>query len=218
MSVKGVIFDFNGTLLWDTWAHNLAWDRFLAEHHLALSDQEKHAGLHGRTNKEILSWLFTPKPNEGQIASFALRKERLYQQICLESGMEFAPGAKDFVAWLKAAGAPYAIATASGIDNVTFYLERLDLAALCPPSHIVYNDGSVPGKPDPALFLKAIELLDLAPEEVVIFEDSASGIAAAERSGAGKVIIVDSNGDDYRRWSHQVIRDFAEVDRKLFRP
>jgi len=32
MKIKGVIFDFNGTLFWDTDLHNKAWDAFLERH------------------------------------------------------------------------------------------------------------------------------------------------------------------------------------------
>ncbi len=42
MQIKGVIFDFNGTLFWDTPLHNNAWDIFLEQHELYLSDSQKN--------------------------------------------------------------------------------------------------------------------------------------------------------------------------------
>lgn len=41
MAIKGVIFDFNGTLFFDTHLHNRAWDIFLDRYSLMLQDVEK---------------------------------------------------------------------------------------------------------------------------------------------------------------------------------
>lgn len=46
MKIKGVIFDFNGTLFWDTTLHNKAWDIFLERHSFELSDNEKNEKKH----------------------------------------------------------------------------------------------------------------------------------------------------------------------------
>jgi beta-phosphoglucomutase-like phosphatase (HAD superfamily) len=39
MKFKGVVFDFNGTLLWDTKYHNQAFDLFLEQHNIVLTDE-----------------------------------------------------------------------------------------------------------------------------------------------------------------------------------
>ena len=58
---KGIIFDFNGTLLWDTKLHNHAWDIFLDKHNIVLSDDEKNKVIHGKTNEVILKIIFDNK-------------------------------------------------------------------------------------------------------------------------------------------------------------
>jgi beta-phosphoglucomutase-like phosphatase (HAD superfamily) len=50
----------------------------------------------------------------------------------------------------------------------------------------------------------------------LIFEDSTSGIKAAENSNAKKIIIVKSTNDDYGEWNHQIINSFTEVDKSIF--
>jgi beta-phosphoglucomutase-like phosphatase (HAD superfamily) len=52
--------------------------------------------------------------------------------------------------------------------------------------------------------------------ETLIFEDSISGIIAAENAKAAKIIIVNSNNDDYSRWDYQQIKNFMDVDKNLF--
>ena len=95
MKYKYVIFDFNGTLYWDTHLHNEAWNSFLEKHLLSLSDQEKGEILHGKNNEEILRMLFGETVTDTQIRSFILEKEGMYQQLCKNSNLALAPG----VAW-----------------------------------------------------------------------------------------------------------------------
>lgn len=58
--------------------------------------------------------------------------------------------------------------------------------------------------------------MGLSEKEILIFEDSISGIKAAENANVAQIIIVNSNNDDYRNWSYQQIKNFAEVDKRLF--
>ncbi len=106
------------------------------------------------------------------------------------------------------------IATASGAENVEFYIKKLNLNRWFKNEHFIYNDGSMRGKPFPDLFLKALNILEVEGKDAVIFEDSISGIKAAEAVSAGKIIIVDSNGGDYRAWKDQypIITNFNEID------
>ena len=217
MRFRGIVFDFNGTLFWDTPLHNKAWDAFLEKHGISLTDQEKNEKIHGKYNQDIFHALFSFEPSEEQMQHFIAEKEGIYQSLCLKSGLTMAPGAIEFFEFLSDQNIPYTIATASGIENVDFYFEYLDLSTYFDRRLVIYNDGTFPGKPNPSIFLKAMEELNLSPKETIVFEDSAAGITSAEQAGSGKIIIVDSNGDDYSTWSYQVISDFSEVNRDLFR-
>ena len=53
--------------------------------------------------------------------------------------------------------------------------------------------------------------------ETLVFEDSISGITAAENAGISKIIIVNSNNDDYSNWNYEKIKDFREVDTTLMK-
>jgi beta-phosphoglucomutase len=215
MEKKGIVFDFNGTLLWDTPLHNKAWDNFLEKYGFALSDDDKHRVLHGRLNREILKELFEGRPTEEEIERYGLEKEYEYQRLCNElENFSLAEGVVELFEKLSREGIPYGIATASGVENVEFYYKRLKLDRWFRKEHIIYNDGSMRGKPFPDLFLKAMAALGLEGRNTVIFEDSVSGIKAAEAAGAGKIIIVNSNNCDYKEWEgkYPIIRHFKEVD------
>ena len=216
MKIKGVIFDFNGTLFWDTKIHNKAWDSFLEKHNLELSDNEKNKKIHGKNNKDILNGLFQKELSTEEIKRFGEEKEKIYQELCLQLNMQLAPGAIDFLKFLKERKIPFAIATASEIDNINFYFEHLELGSFFERSNVIFNDGQMKSKPDPQIFKKAMDVMGLSEKETLVFEDSFSGIKSAENAKVAKIIIVNSDNDDYSNWNYQQIKNFADVDKKLF--
>ena len=219
MSKKGVIFDFNGTLLWDTQLHNMAWDNFLRKYGLYLSDEDKDKLFHGRLNKEILAELFHNTLTEEETDRLGLEKEYEYRRICMGlKNFSLAEGVTELFDKLREKDIPFVIATASGLENVDFYFETLKLGKWFKREHVIYNDGTIRGKPFPDLFLRAISVLRMDAPDVVIFEDSLSGIKAAEASGAGRIIIVNSNNSDYGTFEgkYPIIRHFSEMEWEWF--
>ena len=97
MKYTGVIFDFNGTLFWDTKLHNEAWKIFLDKYGLCVSDEEMFRRFHGKCNHDILVEMFQNTLTEEQIPEMGLEKEHIYQQLCLQSGLTLATGATDFL-------------------------------------------------------------------------------------------------------------------------
>jgi beta-phosphoglucomutase len=216
MKLKGVVFDFNGTLFWDTKIHNKAWDIILEKRGVKISDIEKDEKIHGKNNNDIWKTLFTEQLSENEIDRFCLEKEMIYQELCLKTDLQLAPGARDFLNFLMINKIPHTIATASGPENIDFYFRYLKLNHFFDRSKVIYNDGSILSKPHPQIFHKAIDILGILENETLVFEDSKVGIMAAENAGVGRIIIVDSNGVDYNNWNYQIIKDFFEVDRNLF--
>lgn len=216
MNYKGVIFDFNGTLFWDTPYHDQAWDRFLETHNIELTQDEKSQKILGRTNQDILQGIFTREISETEIESMTNEKESIYQEICLNSNMELATGAVDLLRFLSVENIPFTIASGSGKENIDFYFDHLALGKWFKYDKVVYNDGSFRGKPFPDIYMLAAARLELNISEIIVFEDSSIGIQAAENAGSGKIIIVNSNSADYTKWPYEKIGSFDEVDRKLF--
>lgn len=218
MSFSGVIFDFNGTLFWDTKLHNKAWDIFLTKHDLYLSDDDKFSKMHGKNNRDIFISIFGGQLSDQQIIDYTMEKELLYQELCLNTDMQLVPGVTGFLDFLKDENIPFTIATASGKENLDFYFEHLPLSSWFEYDKVVYNNGKIKGKPDPQIYQTALSVINKKPGEVIIFEDAVAGLQAARNAGAGKIIVVDSNDDDYTDWADcQIIKSFDEVDRTQFK-
>lgn len=152
-----------------------------------------------------------------EVEKLSIEKEDIYQSLCLQQKMELAPGVEDFFDYLRINNIPFTIATAADLYNLKFYFKHLNLGKYFDISRIVYSDGTIKSKPNPDVFLKAMDILQILPSETLIFEDSPSGIQAAENSEAQKIIIVQSTDEDYSPWTHQVIGSYAQVDRSIFK-
>lgn len=218
MFYRGVIFDFNGTLFWDTKLHNKAWNIFLKEYNLHLSDKDFFNIIHGKNNRDILLSLFNKDLSDENIRKYTYEKEILYQKLCLETNMQLAPGVESLLDYLKENNIPVTIATASEKENLEFYFRYLPLKKWFEYDNVVYNNGKIKSKPDPEIYQLAMKAINRNPEEVVVFEDANMGLLAAKNAQAGKIIAVNSNDDDYAAWSdRQIITDYDQVDRSLFK-
>ncbi len=215
MEKGGIIFDFNGTLFWDSEYQETSWDQYLANHNIYLSKVQKREYIHGRNGKDTFEILFNRELTDREVEYYTEEKEILYRKECLKHKMEFAPGAKSLLEYLKGKDIPMAIATASGKTNVDFFIEKFNLLHYFDKEHIVYDDGTMRGKPHPDLFQKAIEQLGVNRKRSIIFEDSFSGIQAALNCNVSKVIIVNSTEDSFQEFNLPVIRHFDEFDRGL---
>jgi beta-phosphoglucomutase len=189
--LSGIIFDFNGVLLWDDALQRRSWRQFSARYRQApLSDAEIDLHVRGRTNPYTLAYLLGHPLNPQEVERLSEEKERIYRQMCLDLGPDFqlSPGAVDTLAGLAVQGIPRTIATSSGEANVDFFVAHLQLGKWFEVEQIVCDGGRFPGKPAPDIFLHAARKLGLDPAQCVVVEDSSSGIEAARRAGIGHII------------------------------
>lgn len=191
--IKGVIFDFNGTLFFDTEKHEKAWGRYAEQILGRQLTKEENNSIMGRNNKLILKFLLGRLPSEEEERRMGGEKEEMYRQMCREEGnCRLAPGAEAFLDELKAKNVPMAIATSSDLGNVNFYYETFHIEKWFDRERVIYDDGTINGKPSPDIYLKAAKSLNLKPSECAVYEDASSGIAAARNAEAGKIIAVAS--------------------------
>ncbi len=216
MQKQGVVFDFNGTLFWDTELQNRSWDEFLDRYGFKLSEEEKLTWVHGINAMDTFEYLFKRPCSAEEVFQLTEEKEVIYRKMCLEQGMDWAPGAMDLIEFLKANDVPIAIATAAAKNNLDFFVEQLDLYRYFKPEHVIYNDGTMRGKPHPDLFNKAIEALGVMSGEVTVFEDSLAGVEAAKRSGAGNVYIVNGSEERFSNYNYPLITHYNQVNRQNF--
>ncbi len=221
--MKGIIFDFNGTLYWDSQLHYDAWRDFSKIlRGYEFTQEEMRDKMFGHTNEDIIEYAIGKKPSKEMVEKYAKEKESLYRKRCLldKENFKLAPGAIEFLDFLKENDIPRTIATMSEWDNVEFYIKEFNLEKWFDISKIVYSDGTIPGKPAPDIFLIAAEKIGLAPKDCVVIEDAIAGINAAKSAGIGKIIAIDSLEpiEFYQKIDglSGIIKNFNEIDRTMF--
>lgn len=209
----GVVFDFNGTLFWDTEYQERSWDTYLAKYGVELTKEEKLTHIHGRNGKDSFEYIFKKELGREEVARLIEEKEEYYREECERQEVALAPGAAPLIEHLLERGVSIAIATAAGKTNVEYFIRTFNLLAYFTRERIVYNDGTIAGKPAPDLFLEAMRRLGTENGNTTVFEDSYAGIQAAENAHSGNIIIVNSNNESYP-FAYKTIRHFDEVDRE----
>lgn len=216
--MKGIIFDFNGTMYQDSHLHEKAWFNMVKKYSPKdISDEEILINVHGRTNRQILTYFIAEDLSDEEIERMSYEKEAYYRELCLENkdDLKLTDGLVDVLNQLKEDGTPITIATATVKENVEFYFDTFHLGEWFDFSNVTFDDGSFPGKPEPDIFIIASEKLGFKPSECLVIEDAFSGLTAAKNAGIGKIIAIDPFGknrslfEEKQLGSDGIITDFT---------
>jgi len=166
-----LLFDFNGTLSDDEHIQCEIYREIFAEAGKPLGETEYFAQLAGLSDPEIVrAWLGEERPE--------LVAERVSRfQARAADGSTVGSAARQAVRY---AAKRAQLAVVSGAARVE--IETVLLAAGLAPfvSLVVAAEDVAVGKPDPAGYIRALELLERRPDEALAFEDSEAGVAAAK--------------------------------------
>jgi beta-phosphoglucomutase-like phosphatase (HAD superfamily) len=196
-TVEALIFDFNGTLFWDTLYHQKAWACIAAKYGKHPYTEEEMHLLNGRTNSETIAFLVGDGLSASQTKEISEEKESLYIEMCQASmPLSLAEGAVSLFERARGKGLKLAIATSAGASNMAWYRKWFSLDTYFSPSLIITDDTKRKGKPDPAIYLDTLAALGLEGESCVVFEDTKSGILSASRAGIGRIYAMASLGAD----------------------
>jgi len=183
--IKAIICDFDGTLA-DTFAANYhAYQKAFAEQGLTLAE-ETYRTAFGLRYDDFMRLMVIQDPQIAQ--AIRERKKELYPQFF----HLLRPNKKllDLVRVMHNSGAKTSIASTARKENLQNVVTYLDIEK---DFDLIQSGNDVRrGKPDPEIYVRVMETLQVRPEETLIFEDTAIGIQAAQASGA-QCIQVTSN-------------------------
>ena len=175
-----MLWDLDGTLVNSEEYHWQSWRDALAPEGLSIT-YDQFLGSFGMKNDPIMRmWLgdgYTPERS----VRIAEAKEADYRRLAQAHGLTPLPGAREWVAKLKAAGWRQAIGTSAPRANTDVMLTALGLTSLF--DAVVVAEDVSHGKPDPEVFLTAAARLGVPPARAIVVEDAAAGIEGARRAG-----------------------------------
>lgn len=121
-------------------------------------------------------------------------------------------GLVELLSYLQKKKKKIALASSSPRTRIDFLLKKEDLKDYF--DFIISGDDIENGKPDPEIFEKTMEALNVRPEETYIIEDSYAGLVAANGSRAFSVFIPDLDKReelvDMSQYSFENLRDFMD--------
>lgn len=192
MTLKAILFDFNGVIINDEPLHEKLIEQLLIEENLRLRAGEFQTTCLGRSDRACLSDLLTRRGRvvtEPYLLGLIQRKSRAYQQE-LEAieDLPIYPGVTDLIFNAKSAQLPLGVVSGAIRSEIELVLTRTNL--LDHFSIVVAGDDIQTSKPDPAGYLLAVERLNqsfphlsIQPQECLAIEDTFAGIAAAKQAG-----------------------------------
>jgi beta-phosphoglucomutase len=176
---RAVIFDFNGTLSQDEPILCEIFVELFAEHGRPLSAQDYFDELAGLSDPEIVrTWLGRDHPDVDDVIEERIRRYR----AAVGDGSSVPEDTRAAVRY-AAERVPLAIVSGAARAEIEPVVEAAGLADLF--LAIVPAEDVPKGKPQPDGYLHALTLLDgdLAAADVLVFEDTEAGVAAAKGAG-----------------------------------
>ncbi len=180
-SFKAYLFDCDGTIVDSMPLHYVAWKRVLSEWDCEFAEDVFYA-WGGMPVAEIIATLNARHGLTMPVEDVARRKEALYFEILPE--LKAVPEVLEHIE-ASHGQIPFAVVSGSTRDSVTASLDVLKI--LDRFDTLVCAGDYERSKPDPEPFLIAAERLGIAPEDCLVFEDTAMGIQAAMAAGMASV-------------------------------
>lgn len=182
MKIKGIIFDLDGVICFTDKYHYLAWKK-LADKIGVYFDETINNRLRGVSRMESLDIILEQSSqnySEEEKLQMADYKNGQYKSLLTQmSSSDLSDEVKETLKLLRKEGLKLAIGSSSkNAKTILRQVELLDFFdAVSDGTNIKYS------KPDPEVFLKAAEMLELQPEECLVVEDAIAGIDAAIAGG-----------------------------------
>jgi HAD superfamily hydrolase (TIGR01509 family) len=205
MSVRAVIFDFNGTLSDDEPILCEIFMHLFAEHGKPMSAQEYFDRLVGLSDPEIVrAWLGDDDPDVEAVIEERTRRYR----YAVADGSSVHEHVREAVRF-AASRVPLAICSGAARAEIEPVVDAAGLAACF--EAIVSSDDVAHGKPDPEGYAKALAALDVDPADSLVVEDTEAGIASARAAGVGRVVALQTTLDPRRLREADMLIDRLDI-------
>lgn len=174
--IKAVIFDMDGLMINSEVATFHCYEKVMEKLGYTITE-EFYKTLLGKTLKTCYQLFFEAYGNDFPMDQVLADVHQELADIFDNEGVPIKDGLIELLIYLKENQYKTIVATSSGRKRVDHILELADLTKYFDNS--ICGDEVTHGKPNPEVFLRACEKLDVQPNEAIVLEDSEAGIQAA---------------------------------------
>lgn len=190
---KAVIFDLDGTLVDSMWIWKKIDIDFLEERGHSLPDdlQKKIEGMSFTETATYFKTTFNLSEEIEEIKSVWVEMSRnLYSK-----DIKLKRGIMELLNILKDKGIQIGIGTSNSRELAEEVLKNNGVREYF--EVLVTSDDVNKGKPEPDVFLKAAELMNVDASDCLVFEDTHAGVLAGKAAGMGVIAIFDAVSEEY---------------------
>ncbi|MCL6707219.1 HAD family phosphatase [Pseudomonas sp. R2.Fl] len=216
--LKAVIFDMDGVLIDAREWHYEALNRALELFGYTIPLHEHLTTFDGLPTRTKLKMLTATRGLPEALHNFINEMKQLYTMEIIHTKCKPVFKQEYALARLRAEGYRLAVASNSIRSTVALMMQKAGLEPYL--DFQLSNEDVQFSKPNPEIYLKAMEMLGLKPEECLILEDNEHGIAAARASGAHVMVVNDVPDVNYPaiketiRKIQQVSDEYSDLERR----
>ena len=187
--IKAVIFDMDGVLIDSETIEKKNMIKSAEINSLPFEDEFIEIFL--GCNDEMSYQILLDRYKDSKIVDkYLIDLEKLQAKEYKEGNIRLKPGTREIIDYLRNNSIPYALATGSSYKYVELDFLQNGYDKI-PFDHIVTGDQITNSKPDPEIFIKAANLMNIDINDCLVVEDSPKGIEAAYKSGAQSCFVPD---------------------------
>lgn len=190
--VQGVALDMDG-LLFDTERIYFQVGDIVLQRRGFRFSSELQRQMMGRVGLSAIGEMIAFHRLDEVPADLLAESNIVYAELLLDH-LQPMPHMERFIDHLIRSGVPFGVATSSQRQFVEMILPTTSWHDRL--SFVLTGDDVTHGKPHPEMYLKAAELLSVAPEKMLVLEDSGNGAAAALAAGAITVAVPNEHSHD----------------------
>ena len=206
-----VLWDMDGVLVDTGDFHFKSWKETFDELGISFT-REDFRKTFGMNNAGILEWVFGRKSNLDEVSRISDKKESLFREL-VEGKAEPLPGVllwlKQFQDW----GINQAITSSAPPENIEALVTELKIDEYF---DVIVSGFDLPGKPNPDVFLKAANTLQIEPKNCIVVEDAIAGVQGAERAGMRCIAVTTTNPASALKKADFIFDNLGKMDKKNF--
>jgi beta-phosphoglucomutase len=208
MNTKAFIFDLDGVIVDTAKYHYLAWQKIANELNIEFTHEHNELlkGVSRVRSLDIILELGKVTASQEDKDRWLVQKNEEYLSYLVDMNeSEILPGVFTILKFLKENNQPIALGSAS--KNARPILEKTGLLSYF--DAIVDGNDVTNAKPDPEVFLMAAKLLNITPENSIVFEDSVAGVQAANIGNMTSIGIGEATTLHEAKY---IFNDFTAID------
>ncbi|NMZ69248.1 Haloacid dehalogenase superfamily, subfamily IA, variant 2 with 3rd motif like haloacid dehalogenase/haloacid dehalogenase superfamily, subfamily IA, variant 3 with third motif having DD or ED [Pseudomonas peli] len=206
MAIKAILFDMDGVLIDAKDWHYEALNRALELFGMPISRADHLTTFDGLPTRKKLEMLSLERGLPKDLHDFINEMKQQYTMDIIHARCNPRFTHEYALSSLKHAGYFMAVCSNSVRDTVETMMRKANLMQYL--DLLVSNEDVSKGKPDPEMYTKAINFLNLKPEECLVVEDNENGIRAARASGAHLLVVRTVDDTNF----NNIQRRIAEID------